>query len=401
LKKPALFALVGLAALGCATLPPCPARGGPAWSRWTSSHFTLMTDLDAEDAKKALRDFEELRAALLIAAWRRAPEPPGRITVVVFRADAERRAFVPGRYLAEVEKPALHVTYIIKSGTERDFTVTFGITILLELHYGLYGAPRWFDKGLASYLDTLTLESDGALMYGQINPDLSRIIARGCRLPFERLWQPATRETEAWYEATSWLAVHWLFNHEPVRVGAFQELVARGKDGRAAWREVFPELTDDVMDEQLAAHVNEGGAYTTFKTRLPPVTFTAASTPMDDASVHGLRALLFATTQTTPDESKGAVVRAEIAEALRLDPTQTLAMYLQRAFLHEGEADLEIAKQLVARHPDDALAWVILARARALRHEHAEAIEAWEQVRALDAAAATSADFDLRVARPD
>ena len=35
-------------AIGCASLPPCPAKGGPAWRELTSDHFVLVPDLHRE-----------------------------------------------------------------------------------------------------------------------------------------------------------------------------------------------------------------------------------------------------------------------------------------------------------------------------------------------------------------
>jgi hypothetical protein len=45
-RRMVLAALVAFAASSCATLPPCPARGGPVWTEWTSPHVVLLTDLD-------------------------------------------------------------------------------------------------------------------------------------------------------------------------------------------------------------------------------------------------------------------------------------------------------------------------------------------------------------------
>jgi hypothetical protein len=147
----AFAAWIAIAAASCATLPPCPSRGGPAWTEWTSPHVVLLTDLDEGKARLALRDFEELRRAVLAAAWRRAPEPHGRITAVLLRSKSELQGFVP-HFDADVVLSPSHQAFIVMSGAERDQTVTDPIVRLLSDHYGLLGRVPWFDEGLARYL---------------------------------------------------------------------------------------------------------------------------------------------------------------------------------------------------------------------------------------------------------
>ena len=80
--RAALTAGVALAALGCATLPPCPAKGGPPWSELSTRHFHVRTDLAADDADELARRLEETRAVLMTLAWPNAPDPPGRWNVI-------------------------------------------------------------------------------------------------------------------------------------------------------------------------------------------------------------------------------------------------------------------------------------------------------------------------------
>jgi hypothetical protein len=393
-----LAALTVLAAPTCATLPACPARGGPAWTEWTSSHFVLLTDLDEADARSTLRDFEELRAAVLLAAWRRAPEPPARLTVVAFRAYSERLMFVPAGFDASlVTTRAPPQAFIVKSGAERDEVVTHTLVRALAFHFGLGGKAEWFDEGLARYLEQLRLEPDGTLTYGEANERLFHNATRGRLTSFANLWAPVTPETRASFVATSWLAVHYLFNREPVRFEVFQRRLAQTGDARAAWRASFPDVTWELMDERLTAYAFRNSQFEAFRTKLPPVSLEAQATPLVDAQVHALRALLFA----TKTEPRSDLARAEVTEALRLDPSQVAAVYVQRAVLHDEETDVELPKRLIARHPQDPMAWLLLARARAFRHETDEAREAWEEMRRFAGPPNGDIDVELRVARPD
>ena len=236
----ALACLSTLATSACATLPPCPARGGPAWTEWTSAHFVLMTDLDEADARAALRGFEELRAAVLVAAWRRAPEPRGRLAVVAFRSDSERRVFVRPGFVAAFIATKAQQGLIVKSGAERDEIVTHALVLALAYHYGLEGKAAWFDEGLARYLESLRLEPDGTLTYGDVDDVIFRNVTRGLLASFENLWEPVTPATRQSFIVTSWLAVHYLFNNEPERFLDFQRRLLLTSDARAAWRAAFP-----------------------------------------------------------------------------------------------------------------------------------------------------------------
>jgi hypothetical protein len=399
---------VGRAALGvvaaalttsCASLPPCPARGGPTWHELRTAHFSLWTDLELEDAQEALRGLERLRSAVLVAAWRRAPEPPGPIVVFLLRTGAERRVFVPNHYVGSfIRSLPLHQSFLVISGSEPDPTLTQGLVYAMSHLYGLSGKARWFDEGLAQYLATLTIDDDN-LTYGQVDEKLFRSLLRGRMTSFENLWKPFDRESEARFYATSWIAVHYLFNHEAERFATFQRLLIETKDAEVAWRGAFPDVTADAMDERLAAYVFRGGAYAAFETRLPPATVEPTVLPLTDARVHALRALLYAT-MPEPAETRTAAARAELAEALRIDPREPLAHYVQRLHLHEHEDDLSVPKELIARDPHSPFGWFLLTHARFIRHETTEANEALEQLLDL-AEPAARVGIDVRIARPD
>lgn len=386
-----------LAAAGCATLPPCPAHGGPAWTEWTSPHVVLVTDLDEPDARTALHDLEELRSAVLIAAWRRMPEPSQRITVVAFRTDAERRMFVPAGFEGAVVAAGAGQVFLVRSGAERDETVTHGLVRALAHELGIAGKTLWFDEGLARYLEHLQLDDDRKLRYGDVDPVLYRNVTRGRLTDFENLWTAPTAATRASFMATSWLAVHYLFNREPERFLNFQRALLTTDDARAAWNEAFPDLTFAAMDDRLAAYAFQGGTFSAFEIRLPRVATEAEAAPLADAQVHALRALLFAAIE--PHREGRA--RDELAEARRADPTDVTAAYVERVTLGEAPTDVDLPKRLVDNHPSNPIAWFLLARAQARRHENAEARESWEEFRRFGGEPDLAVPIELRLARPD
>ena len=78
-------------AASCATLPPCPAKGGPAWRELASAHVLMRTDLDEADAQETIQAFEELRAAMFAVMWPGASPPPNPIQVVALRIGRRAR----------------------------------------------------------------------------------------------------------------------------------------------------------------------------------------------------------------------------------------------------------------------------------------------------------------------
>jgi hypothetical protein len=202
MRRGAAAATLVLFVSGCATLPPCPARGGPAWTEWTSSHFLLVTDLDEPDARAALQDLEERRAAVLVAAWRRTPEPRARLLVIALATAGERRVFVPAGFdAAFVARGKL--AFVVKSGAEREPLVTQLLVHELGYAYGLGFKAPWFDEGLARYLETLRVDEDRALIYGDAEERMLRNVTFGGIMSFDELWEPVTPQTRARFIVTS------------------------------------------------------------------------------------------------------------------------------------------------------------------------------------------------------
>src|SRR5262249_20322695 len=145
----------------------------------------------------------------------------------------------------------------------------------------------------------------------------------------------------------------------------------------------FPDLTTDAMDDRLSSYVFLSGEYASFETPLSRVTIEPKIVTITDARVHALRALLYATAPEPRTEEQRAGVRSEVAEALRIDPREPFALFVQRLILHEHEDDLQIPKELIARDARGPLGWLLLGHARSVRHESTEALEVWETLRDL------------------
>jgi len=396
-RAAAAIGALALLATACASLPPCPARGGPVWAEWTSPRIVLVTDLDDADARAVLEDLERTRVAVQLAAWRRAPEPRTRLTVIVFRSDSAKRVFLNVRYGAAAIATRSHQAFIVGSGAEHDGVMTQMIVWALSFHYGLAGRVPWFDEGLGLYLASLTVDAAGVVSYGEADLGLLSAVRRRGLARFESLWEPVTLENRTTFAPTSWLAVHYLFNHEPERFLDFQRRLEKAPDARAAWAAAFPDIPPAEMSGRLSEYFHHSGTFSSFRARLPPAPYEAQKTPLQDADVHALRALLYAATP----EARSDLARAEIAEAFRLDPVNLPAAYVSREILHDEPTELELPRRLVGAHPESPTAWLLLARARTARHELEEAGEAWEEMRRFGGQPDGPVSVELRVARPD
>jgi hypothetical protein len=372
-------------AIGCARLPPCPDRGGPRWSEWATPNFRILTDLDEAEAETAADDLEELHATLLAVAWRGAPAPGRPIRAVLLRDRVEMSVFAPSR----VEGMFTHggpfggmiVSSAFLSSVDRD-VLRHELVHALAARFGLGGnAPPWLAEGLAEYLSTVQHEhATGRLVFGGAAPRYMRLLLRGGSLAFDNLWRKPAPDDVSWFYATSWLLVHYLFNHHPARMEAFQGAIALGDSARDAW-DTRVGLKAAEVDQALDAYLKRG----TFVTRALEIKSAGVSMSerrLSDAEVHGLRALLYAGAWRV-DGDRRELVRSEVTEALRQDPLDLWAVGVQRLYLVEQRGDVATAERLVRRHPGEPLAWVVLSVARTTRDDPDGADAALEQARKL------------------
>ena len=380
---------MGLAlAAGCAHLPACPGEGGPRWSEWSSPHFRVLTDVeDEEDAETLATQIEHFRAAIVAAAWRDVPETREPIEVAALRSWSEAEVFLPhhveGRFASYLG------TGIVVAPTTNQ--VARAKTLKHEIVHALMrqldldrNAPVWFKEGLAMYLAMTSYEeSSDRVTFGGPDIEALRLVAHLGLYPWRDLWTwPADPIEQARLEATSWLFVHYLFNHERERFQRFQAGLAGVKDAKLLWVEIFPDLATPDAYERILDRYSEGGEYVKSTALIPRPHFDFMTRPVPDGEVHALRALLYSTTNQHNDEAP-MLMRRELAEALRQDPLNLRARMLERLCMRENVGDIDAAHALTARYPDAWQAWLVLAVAHASLHEGKESGEALERARSL------------------
>jgi hypothetical protein len=384
-----MLAVAGVAlAAGCAHLPACPGEGGPRWTEWSSPHFRVLTDVeDEEDAEQLATQLEHFRAAIVAAAWRDVPEAGEPIEVAALRGWSEADVFLPphagGRFVSYLGTGIVIAPTTNQVAREKMLKHEIVHALMRQLDLDR-NAPVWFKEGLAMYLAMTSYEeSSDEVTFGAPDVEALRLVAYSGLYPWRDLWTwPADPIEQARLEATSWLFVHYLFNHDRERFQRFQAGLASARDAMLLWAEVFPDLATPDAFERTLARYSEGGEYVKYRALIPRPHFSFATRPVPDGEVHALRALLYSTTNRHKDEAP-ALMRRELAEALRQEPLNLRARMLERLYMRENVGDIDTAHALTARYPAAWQAWLVLAAAHGSRHEGKESGEALERARSL------------------
>jgi hypothetical protein len=338
-------ALASLAALtlGCATVPPCPAKGGPAWTELSTRHFVIRTDLAAADASELARQLEESRAVLLTLAWPNAADPPGRWDVVAFASQRELSPFVADQ-VGGSWRSAPPFPPTISLGGVDSFAGTG--TVAHEMAHELSRQflpiqPPWFAEGLATFFETSTYDRSARIAHAGM-PPASRVagLQQFGRLRARELIE-AAREPEGGpelgrFENSCWLLFHDLVAKHATGLARFQDLVRRLVEWPAAWKQAFPDLSYEGLDDELDDYF-AGGRFGGISRGVDVSVGKIDRRTLRDAEVHDLRASLFATGGARDVQR----ARAEVAEALAQDPDDVDAVAVSRYFLGGATPDDE------------------------------------------------------------
>jgi tetratricopeptide (TPR) repeat protein len=371
------------------------------WMEIRTAHVMLETDLPLAEARRAALLAERTRTAVLAAGW------PGekllqsdRIELVVFadHADFVRdfggliggvfthidyRPYVflygsPERWEHHFERrdameplqrgllrsPCRRDNADCRETLEREETTS---VLKHELVHHLASffyrrQPRWFSEGLAQYVETMRLSTDGKrFILGDINPQAlkeyysDRYLNVADALAWGRELEPRDAATIPGLYGLSWLMVHWLFTTHPQQLAVFEGLLAKGVDPDAAWTMAFPTLVPAELDGELY-HFAQYGQYETTAIPVPDVDVTLHERSMSSADVHALRAVA---AQLAGHDKE---VRTELSASLTEDPGNVRALRMQLPLVNPRER-AAVGRRGTAAHPEDGLAWLTLADA--------------------------------------
>ncbi len=363
------FLLAALLALGCAHRPRSPPLDG--WRELRSPHFRLRTDLPAADARTTIERLETLRAALQ-SVWSDADaaDAPGTTLAIVLRDRAELRTFTEWSGLATVTRRG---PLLIASGPDVAFGDLSPHQALLahEVAHGLNrwwmpGTPRWFDEGLAAYLESAELIDAGRVRLGALpREDLEQARTRPL-LPLDTVvataWEMASpgELLEVYRSARLW--VHALRAQEPGRMRTLEAAVHRGVPWRVAWSDLRQGLDTAPLEDGLRRGLHAGELPTELR-RFPVPPSGANERPLAPWEVHLTRAELWAGGATSFDpEERDPRVRAELEAAARSAPDEPLPRVLLAEFETDPDRRRAQAEALHRAYPRSPDAAVLLAR---------------------------------------
>jgi tetratricopeptide (TPR) repeat protein len=374
-----------LLATGCVgTRALCPDEGGRPWSEVRSKHFRIQTNMAPEAATSTALELEKYRRALLLA-WGSDFDPPGTVDVILLRNQNELNEFTQGRaagYATVTERGPLLVlggnSYLLEGSPDLRLQ-THELAHYLS-RFVLMRQPRWLAEGLAQYLETVHIKvRTNEAVLGRANGwDLGYVRAHGW-LDLEELWQwdqrnPLSAAESQQHYSSAWLWVHYLLNIHPERFEDFQTRLARAEDPRRAWEASFRGVQD--LKGELTTYVRTG-RYSILTLPLPPVPTEVDVRPLEAADAHALRALLYLRSPgERAVEQRLAEARREVAQGLKEGPANVNATILAMQLDEEPARQVEVARALVAAHPQDGRAWNLLAAQLAAKGEMKEVEQA-------------------------
>ena len=316
--RPILYSLAVVVWSACSTtpaLPPmlrweAPAAPAPAsgWSRYTTTDFTLVTDLDPADGREAAeamaKEFVGLRAMMGAAPVKY--RTPVRIFVLADGLEFER-AF--GRLTAGQVATFPGQVQVFLWGKpvkwERRASRVEGQTSLIthEIAHVILGEyfpfqPRWFAEGFAQFLESYAWSADGKQVeFGLANAEAYTVYRKNRAVGAADIfaWKGGSAtDAEARNRALygySWALVHYLINAVPERFGEVLGILARA-DGQAIEDANRAVSTDPgELDRQVHGYM-KSGQYSVITVDVPVTQLRAAQAPLEASEVANIHQML-------------------------------------------------------------------------------------------------------------
>lgn len=400
-----VLVVVSVLVSGCAAHRfECERHGGRPAIRMQSDHFTVTSDLPADELLVEVRRLERLWDAYSVF-FQYEPTTTARVPVLVSKDEAAAE-FMPntgGFFFASIEP--LFVTtvrdYDVSGKTVRRSSSAHELVHLVS-RYWLPRQPRWVAEGLAVYLGDVDFTREHVVRFGRWQWN-----DRSSVHPLAELWawDEGAPADEAPLYQSAWAWLHYLANREETRLARLWYALRTQPSPRAAFDSVFPAEEQAALHEKVVAYVAEG-RYRGWESRLLRDPNVSAATPVAPWEVHLLRRRIMQSAGLRSDVKRESQRATEVApsplppavEVARAQdtsfgPARTDVLLrhqqLPEALLALGVApDLDDDAQLawlekaVATAPDSAAAQLSFARA-ALARDDARSLAAAQQAVAL------------------
>lgn len=341
------------------------------WREIRTEHFLLETSLDSEAAARTARTLERFRTALIATGWQaRQQGPAARLEVVVPEYGVDLYEFTRGEFLGYVtlgrDRLAVMAGEVGLAPGGDSWRVFMHELAHSVTQTVLPNQPRWLSEGLAAYLETLTLEDEGATaVVGRVHSDYHYLLRGNRPMALARLWQWEAegrdpRKDDIRY-ASSWLTVHYLFARQREQFDDFQNRLNRGEAPRAAFETAFHSLSPSALDAEITEYLG----LARYASRPVPVPQTQAELvehPLSEADVHVLRARLIASApRPASDVKRESRALHELEAALIHQPGHVAAQVLRGRLIAQADERLIYARRVATQHPEDGRAWLLLA----------------------------------------
>ena len=348
--------VVALSACG-PKLPPLPSAGGPRWIELTSAHFRFFTDGTEDQARRVVKQMEDVRSVIYGAVFPDAP-PGGQTVVIALHAGDEASIFVPRNHSAFAVPPngsplrgPLIVMPIDTTGHAE--TATHELAHALSSN-AIHDQPRWFAEGLATYFQTITIDGQDVTVGKRPDDIASGFGHRVLWLrPVAAVFRcRAFRCLNTMFYWRAWALFAYLRNTHPRELIELGRVIDEGAR-RKAWQRVFPDLTDERLNDEVIDWLLNG-KLSAWHYKLEPVTWPTAVRTLGESEVLSLRAMLWSLWHSNSPEVDG-----NLKAALARDPNDLLANYLV-ARLRWHHATVPRANAILRAHPKSWLAWWLL-----------------------------------------
>lgn len=366
-----LTVCTALAALGACT----PSFAGP-WHQVDGPYFRVISRASEADARATHRDLDQFLHVFSTVAWKDRNPPRHRITAIVFDDRRELRemlgARVNGTFFERAPIAPMLVAYRGREDPSSE-------TLKHELAHYLQSAsntnqPSWFIEGLASYLQTASMNDAGEALIGMPPADRLYFAQVYGVLDADALFDPRQDIHDPAFYPSAWLLTHYLMQERTDALVDFYRELGMGRTHQAAWRASFADLTPSAIDETLDHYLRDRGFANYRAIPVDPHTEPETQyTQLNTADAHAMRALLYALhgNRNMDLAQARASATAALDAAGRLDPNNALGTLVALEMLPPPPNPLERAQAFAAAHPEDPHAWHVLLRW--LHRSHADA----------------------------
>ncbi|MFN3668856.1 MAG: DUF1570 domain-containing protein [Brevundimonas sp.] len=317
-----------------AAIAAVPGLAHADWRKAETRHFIVYSDGSERDLREDAASLERIDQLMRVYFGR--PEVQDARKLPVYLVGSRREMMIAEPRLPEGAVGVYSANFrdvraiAVRRLGDEILRHEYGHHFMFRNFPGAY--PAWFREGFAEFFMTATVAPSGRATVGRSSSMRTSALANLPWLPMERVlagrFERSDRSQTAGFYAQSWLLMHWILT-DPVRREAMQAYLgdtAAGVPIEAALQARFG-LDANQLGRTLRAYFERGVRYAELEIGAaePVVTVTALPASADDVLLLDL------------DARNGGPA-------------------------DQGPDRLARARAALARHPDDALARILLAR---------------------------------------